>query len=120
MMKKLTIAALILFLAASVIFAQQQRFRNGNVTAQGVSYNEATGMANGSLTVRVTFRGNRITEIVVTEHTDSAPFLAMASSQVIPAIIRAQSTEVDNVSGATWTSIGIREAVAAAMAQARR
>jgi len=119
-MKKLAIACLVLFFVAGVIFAQQQRFRNGNFTAQGVSYNAATSTGNGSLTARVTFRGNRITDIAVTNYTDSSAFVGMVTAVMVPAMIAANNYNVDTMSGATYTSNGLRQAVAAAMAQARR
>jgi uncharacterized protein with FMN-binding domain len=121
-MKKLVIVGLALFLIAGMAFAQaaQQRFRNGNFTATGVSYNDATRTPTGSLTVRVTFRGNRMTQIAVTNHTDTAAFLNMATSAMVPAMISAQSNEVATVSGATHSSNGLIQAVGAAMAQARR
>jgi uncharacterized protein with FMN-binding domain len=119
-MKKLITTCLILFLLVGAIFAQQQRFRNGTQTGTGVSYNEATGENNGSLTVEVTFRSNRITGITVTQHTDSQAFLTMVSRTMVPAMISAQSTDVNAVSGATYTSNGLKEAVAEAMSKARR
>ena len=119
-MKKLVIVGLVLFFVVGMAFAQQQRFRNGNFTATGVSYNAATSSPNGSLTVQVTFRGNRITQIVVNNYTDSSAFVNMVTAQLVPAIIQAQNTNVDTVSGATYTSNGVREAVASAMTQARR
>jgi len=119
-MKKLVIIALTLFLVAGMVFAQAQRFRNGNFTATGVSYNAATSTPDGELTARVTFRGNRITQIEVTAHTDSDAFVTMVTSTMVPAIIQAQNTNVDVVSGATYTSLALQQAVAAAMNQARR
>ncbi|MCL2232821.1 MAG: FMN-binding protein [Treponema sp.] len=119
-MKKFAAAGLILFLAVGVLFAQQQRFRNGTFTAQGVSYNAATNAGDGILTARVTFRGNRITEIVVTDATDSPGFLSRVTTVMIPAMLSQNSSEVDIVTGATFTSNALKQAVAAAMAEARR
>ncbi|MCL2381589.1 MAG: FMN-binding protein, partial [Treponema sp.] len=98
----------------------QQRFRNGNFNATGVSYNAETRTPNGTIDVRVTFRGNRITQIVVNSYTDSSAFVNMVTSSMIPAMITAQTSAVDGVSGATHTGNGLRQAVAAAMDQARR
>ncbi|MCL2374645.1 MAG: FMN-binding protein [Treponema sp.] len=119
-MKRFVIIGLALFLVAGMVFAQAQRFRNGNFNANGRSYNAATSTANGQLTARVTFRGNRITQIEITAHTDSPAFVTMVTTTMVPAIIQAQNPNVDTVSGATYTSLGLREAVTAAMAQARR
>ena len=119
-MKKLLITVLVLFLVAAAAFAQQQRFRNGTLTATGTSYNAATSGSDGTITVAVTFRSNRITEIVVREYTDTSAFVNMVVRTMVPAIISAQGVNVDNVAGATVTANGLKEAVAAAMAQARR
>ena len=119
-MKKVLTTCLILFILVGAVFAQQQRFRNGTQTGTGVSYNAATGQYDGSLTVEVTFRGNRITNINVTQFTDSEAFLNMVTRTMVPAIISAQSTDVNVVTGATSTSNGLKEAVADAMTKARR
>jgi len=121
-MKKILIIGLVFVLVTGVAFAQ--RFNNGNFTGQGTSYNAATSTGNGSITVQVTIRGNRITDIAVTNYTDSSMFLNMAMATMRPALLNARTPEavmaVDTVSGATYTARGIREAVAAAMTQARR
>jgi len=120
-MKKLIIIVVVLVVVAGVAFGQRARFTNGNFTATGVSFNAGNNNATpGSLTAAVTFRGNRITQIQVSNATDSPAFLNMVSNQLIPAIIQAQNTNVSAVSGATYTSRGVMQAVDAAMAQARR
>ena len=123
-MKKLVIVGLVFFLAAGVVFAQAQRFRNGNFNAQGTSYNAATNTPNGTINVRVTIRGNRITDVVASNYTDSSAFVSMAMAQMRAPLLAATTPEavmaVDLVSGATYTALGIRQAVAAAMTQARR
>ena len=119
-MKKLVIIALTLFLVAGMVFAQAQRLRNGNHTGTGVSYNAATSTPDGELTVRITVRQGRIQQIEVTAHTDSDAFVTMVTSAMVPAIIQAQNTNVDIVSGATYTSLALQQAVTAAMNQARR
>jgi len=123
-MKKLVIVGLVLFMVAGMVFAQQQRFRNGNFTAQGVSYNAATNTPNGSLTAQITIRGNRITAVNATNYTDSSAFMTMTLNAMRPALLAATTPEavmaVDLVSGATYTARGLRQAVAAAMTSARR
>jgi uncharacterized protein with FMN-binding domain len=117
-MKKLVIIGVVLFLTAGMIFAQQQSFRNGVFTVTSVSYDPKIHEPSGSMTIKATFRSNRITKIEVTEHTDTPSFLKMASDSIIPAIIAAQSTEVDIVAGASYSSRGLIGAVNAAMEQA--
>ena len=118
-MKRVIFIGLILVLAVGVVFAQQ-RFRNGTVTVTGTSYDPAVSEQNGSMTVAVTFARNRITNIVISEHTDTQAFVNMVSSQLIPAIISAQSVDVDVVTGATGSSNGLKDAVSKAIEQAKR
>ena len=119
-MKKLFIVVLVLFFVVSAVFAQQQRNRNGTYSGTGVSYNSAAGQNNGSLTVEVTIRSNKITGIEVKEHTDTSGFLNMVTKTMVPAMISATSHEVDIVSGASYSSKGFKEAVADAMNKAKR
>ncbi|MCR5665404.1 MAG: FMN-binding protein [Eubacterium sp.] len=72
----------------------------------------------GTITVSVTIKSNKITAIKVTDAPDETPeYLSMAKS-VISAMLSAQSTDVDTVSGATYSSSGIIEAVKAALKKA--
>ena len=119
-MKRFLLIVLVLVLVAGAVFAQAARFNNGVQVTTAASYNPATSTNDGSITVAVTFRGNRITQIEVREHTDTAAFVTMVTNAVVPAIIAAQNTNVDNVTGATYTAKGVKDAVAAAMEQARR
>jgi len=120
MMKKLVIVGLVLFMVAGMVFAQQRGFVNGNrLTGQGVSYNAATNTGNGSITVQVRVQRNSITEITVTNATDSDAFVQMTLAAMRPALMAAQSVQailaVDLVTGATYTARGLREAVANAV-----
>ena len=77
-----------------------------------------TGTAHGSrseITVQVTVENNEIKNISVTDEADS-PYISDAAFNAMPKrIIDAQSVAVDNVTGATLTSTGIRNAVDAAL-----
>ena len=69
--------------------------------------------------VSVTVEGGKISDIVLQEgHSETPGIYEMAVDQVIPAIIEAQSTDVDSASGASMTSAGIREAVEDALSKA--
>jgi uncharacterized protein with FMN-binding domain len=80
------------------------------VISDGV-YTASTDSFGGPLTVAVTIVGGEIAEIEVVEHNDTPFVAAGAISRVIPAIIEAQSPDVDVYSGATVTSNAIKEAV---------
>ena len=72
---------------------------------------------SGTTTVTVTVQGGKITEITVDSHGDTESYLDSAKG-VIPAVIENQSTDVDAVSGATYSSWGIINAVADALKDA--
>ena len=118
-MKKVIVVLLVLLLVVGVVFAQQ-RFTRGTYTGTATSYNSAESANNGKITVDVTFNATRMTAIVIKEHTDTAAFVNMATRTMIPAMISTQSVDVDNVSGATYTSTGLKAAVTDAITQARR
>ena len=75
-----------------------------------------TGL-RGEIKVSVTVSGGRISAIEVLSYEDDEQFFTRAESGVIDSVIAAQSAEVDAVSGATFSSNGIMEAVANALGQ---
>jgi uncharacterized protein with FMN-binding domain len=72
----------------------------------------------GTVTVAVTISNDRITSVAVTKHEDDPEYMGDAQSGVISAILAAQSADVSAVTGATFSSEGIMDAVKAALAQA--
>ncbi|MCL2558891.1 MAG: FAD-dependent oxidoreductase [Turicibacter sp.] len=86
-------------------------FTAGTFTGVGAGY-------DGEITVEVTFSEDEILEINVVEHTDTAGFAETAIDNIVPNILAAQSTNIDSVSGATYTADGVLEAVADAIRQA--
>ena len=82
------------------------------------SSEERTGQAEGyggPLTVRVTTEGGRITNVEVTEHSETEGVGTRAIEALPQAIVTANSWQVDATSGATVTSSAIMAAVADAM-----
>ena len=73
----------------------------------------------GKIKVKVTMDGDKIAKIEVLEHAETAGVSDPAFSQIPEAIIAAQSTEIDAVSGATYTSKGLIEAINNALAQVK-
>lgn len=69
----------------------------------------------GDITVKVTVIGGEITNITVVSYQDDAPYFSRAEEDVIPAILSSQTTTVDAVSGATFSSNGIMAAVSDAL-----
>ncbi|MBR3765518.1 MAG: FMN-binding protein [Clostridia bacterium] len=77
---------------------------------------EAQGYG-GMLRVSVQMNGSDITSVEVTQHSET-PGVGTRAIEALPdAIVQADSTEVDSVSGATITSGAIRAAVAQAIGQ---
>lgn len=75
--------------------------------------NEFVGTANGKMgpiTVKVTVDNDTITAIEVLEHSETSGYYERGL-EVVDAIIAANSTDVDTISSATYTSKGIIDAV---------
>ena len=97
--------------AAPVQATQAGTYTPGTYTGVGAG-------KNGDITVEVTFSAEKIESIRIVSHTET-PSLSDAAIEQIPAkIVESQSLGVDAVSGATYTSDGIVEAVADAVKQA--
>lgn len=74
----------------------------------------------GMITVLVTVENGTISEIEITSADgEDKAYLSMAED-IIPKIIEAQSVDVDTVSGATFSSTGIRDTVSEALKQAEQ
>lgn len=72
------------------------------------------------ITVLVTVENGTISEIEITSADgEDKAYLSMAED-IIPKIIEAQSADVDTVSGATFSSTGIKDAVSEALKQAEQ
>lgn len=86
--------------------------------ADGTFSGTAPGFGiTGMMTCDVTFKDGAITDIQVVEETDSltGEWFANAEELLIPRILEAQSLGVDSITGATGSSAGIKNAVAAAI-----
>lgn len=87
-------------------------YKDGNYTGQSYGY-------SGIVTVTVTVSGGRITAISQT-NSDSREYFSDAWESIYPQILSKQEAEgIDTVSGATFSSEGILDAVKAALAQAK-
>lgn len=84
------------------------------IPANGVYEGSANGMG-GALKVAVTVEDGKISDVEVLEHKETAGISDPAIEQIPQAIVEAQSTDVEAVTGATVTSEAIKEAVAAAL-----
>lgn len=83
----------------------------------GIYTGTASGFG-GEISVEVTVEEHKITNVEVTAAAgEDGSFLSMAKN-VIPKIIEEQSADVDTISGATFSSTGIRDAVREALEKA--
>ena len=90
--------------------------QDASAYADGTYYGTGTGFS-GALTVEVVISGGNISSIQIIDTSDGDSYIQSASG-LISNIIATQSTNVDTVSGATYSSVGIIEAVRNALSQA--
>lgn len=85
----------------------------------GTYTGEAQGFG-GPVSMEVVIEDGKITEVnVLSAEKEDGAYFTMAED-IIPAIIEAQSAEVDTISGATFSSTGIKDAVAIALEKAAK
>lgn len=87
-------------------------YKNGTYKGSGTGF-------RGTTSVTVTIKNHKIKSISVNSYEDDKRFFERAYNTVISSIINKQSTNVDAVSGATFSSNGIMEAVANALKKAK-
>lgn len=112
-MKKYISMILILVLVATTLVGC-----GGSGLKDGTYSGEGTGMKPG-LKVSVKIADGKISDVEVTEHSESEGYSEPALEQIPGAIVDKNSTDVEAVSGATMTSNGIKEAVDNALAGAK-
>ena len=88
-----------------------------NVYKDGIYTGSAQGFG-GAITVQVTLANDELTDIQVTSAPGEDSAYLSQGEGVISSIISAQSTDVDTVSGATFSSTGIINAVVDALGKA--
>lgn len=106
-------------LSAQVAGSGQSDSENGNSTnyKDGTYTGEADGFG-GTIRVEVKIEKSKIAEInVVSAEKEDGAYLSMAKD-IIPKIIDAQSADVDTISGATFSSTGIKNASEQALEKA--
>lgn len=82
----------------------QGKFSDGVYKGTGQGYRD-------TITVEVTVSNGNITSITIESHNDDDEFFNKAQNTIINEILSTQSTDVQTVSGATYSSIGIISAV---------
>lgn len=102
-MKKLFASVLFLLISAFV-------FATGTVTTSGIG----DGFS-GKIKVDVVTRGEKIEDIKVVSNSETSHIISRAFPILKERILKAQSPIVDSVSGASYTSFGVKKAVAEAL-----
>lgn len=97
--------------------AEEESDDSENVYKDGTYTGSAQGFG-GAITVEVTLASDEITDIQVTSAPGEDSAYRSQGEGVISSIISAQSTDVDTVSGATFSSTGIINAVVDALGKA--
>lgn len=87
-----------------------QKYKDGTYYGTGVGF-------NGNLTVKVTIKNGKITNIDIVKTGDGDEYIAKAK-ELLKSIYAKQNTNVDTVSGATYSSNGLIEAVSNALSKA--
>ena len=109
------VLAMVLCMAAYGVAPVQAE--NANLFTPG-TYTGVGAGKNGDITVEVTFSAEKIERITVVSHSETPSLSDAAIANIPTQIVEAQSLGVDAVSGATYTSNGIVDAVADAVKQA--
>lgn len=78
-------------------------FQNGIYTGTGEGY-------RGKVTVTVKVADGKITELVLDDYADDKSYMERAKNRIFQEMISRQNTDVDAVSGATYSSNGLIEA----------
>lgn len=86
-------------------------YRDGTYLGAGAGY-------GGEIQVQVTIQNNAITALKVLQAKEETPSFLTKAEGVLPVILEQQTTEVDVIAGATYSSRGILSAVADALSQA--
>lgn len=90
--------------------APASKYKDGTYSGSAKGY-------EGTITVSVTISGDKITDISIVSYEDDDEYMDPARA-VVPAILSAQSPNVSAVSGATYSSKGIMNAVNAVLKKA--
>lgn len=89
---------------------EDSAYKDGTYTGTGTGF-------GGTIKVKVTIKNGKITKIKVTENSDDKEYMEAASA-LLKQIVKKQSTNVDTVSGATYSSVGLINAVRDALEKA--
>ena len=114
---QLLVAGFFIMMAVTFIMTDNYSLSSGNAgvadlesVEDGVYSGSADGY-NGAINVEVTVESGEITDVRVLSHNDSPGISDPAIEEIPAAIVAGNTTEVEAVSGATFTSTGLMAAV---------
>ena len=96
---------------------KREAFQEPAAYKDGTYYGSARGFG-GNIRVKVTISGGKIAGISIVSASAETPSYFSSAKSVVNRILKAQSPNVDTVSGATYSSTGIINAVKSALSQA--
>ena len=82
----------------------------------GIHSGEGQG-SRGSIHVTVEVENGEIIKIQMNDYLDDRQYMDQVEKQLLPSVIQMQSAEIDSVSGATYSSEGVLEAIKSALDQ---
>ncbi len=95
----------------AIVQKLEDNYRDGVYEGKGKGYND-------DISVEIEILDNSIRRIEVLRHAEDEPYIYWAINAYIPDIIKTQSLDIDAVSEATATCVGIRRAVQQALKKA--
>src|SRR5574344_1035880 len=91
--------------------AKTEAYKDGVWEGKGNGY-------MGAVVAKVTIKNGKIADVDIVSNDDTPSYMKRAQNGVIPAIVDKQSSNVDGVTGATYSSDGIKQAVGNALSKA--
>jgi uncharacterized protein with FMN-binding domain len=111
------LAALALLLAGTGVEAQPVKYKDG-------TYTGSTEIEWGTISIKVVIQGGKITDVLFLKMPDDRPrsveITEFAQARLKEEIIAAQGEKFHMVSSATVTAYGVRTALVAALAAAKK
>lgn len=104
---------------------QCKLYANGTWTGEGAGYNILVDGGDTKITLQVTTLDDKITGIKIVSHAEDNPYFRYATRGkgiklgVIEQVLNKQASDVDVVSGATYSSKGLMSAIADALEKAK-
>ena len=106
-------AAMIVTLAACGGDKKKDSYTPGTYQGEAAGY-------GGTVTVEITVDSSSITAVTITGNDETPGVGQAAIPDLEDQIMKAQSADIDGVSGASGTSKGVKEALASALSQATK